>query len=69
MLTVRMAWKWLLSHEHKSAFWDFPCGPVLKNPPSNSGDVGSTPGWGTKTPHAIGQLSPCATTSEHKGHN
>ena len=38
-------------------------GPVVKNPPSNAGDTGSIPGLGTKTPHAMGQLSPSATTS------
>ena len=32
------------------------------NPPSNAGDAGSIPGWGTRIPHAVGQLSPCATT-------
>ena len=31
---------------------DFPGGPVVKNPPSNAGDVGSIPGQGTKMPHA-----------------
>ena len=31
--------------------WDFPGGPVVKNPPSNAGDTGS-PGGGTKIPHA-----------------
>ena len=31
---------------------------MIKNPPSNAGDVGSTPGPGTKIPHATGQLSP-----------
>ena len=30
----------------------FPGGPVLKNLPSNAGDRGSTPGQGTKIPHA-----------------
>ena len=30
--------------------WDFPGGPVVKNPPSNAGDVGSVPGQGTKIP-------------------
>ena len=35
---------------------DFPGGLVVKNPPSNAGAVGSTPGWGTKIPHAAGQL-------------
>ena len=43
---------------------DFPGGPVVKNPPSNAGDVGSIPGWGTKIPHDAGQLSPCAATTE-----
>ena len=42
---------------------DFP-GPVVKNPPSNAGDVGSTPDRGTKIPHAEGQLSQHATTTE-----
>ena len=43
---------------------DFPGGPVVKNLPSNAGDSGSIPGGGTKIPHAVGQLSPCATTTE-----
>ena len=43
---------------------DSPGGPVVKNPPSNAGDAGSMPGRGTKTPHAAGQLSPHATTTE-----
>ena len=43
---------------------DFPGGPVVKNPPSNAGDAGSIPGWGAKIPHAAGQLSPRATTTE-----
>ena len=37
--------------------WDFPGGPVVKNPPSNIGDAGSIPGRGTNIPHAVGQLS------------
>ena len=42
---------------------------MVKNPLSNAGDVGSTPGWGTKIPHAVGQLSLCAVTSQpaHSG--
>ena len=36
--------------------------PVVKNPPSNTGNVGSIPGLGTKIPHATGQLSPLTTT-------
>ena len=31
---------------------DFPGGPVVKNPPSSTGDVGLIPGRGTKIPHA-----------------
>ena len=43
---------------------DFPSGPVVKNPPSNAGDVGSIPGGGAKIPHAVGQLSPHSATTE-----
>ena len=45
-------------------FRDFPGGPVVKNPPSNAGDVGSIPGRGTKIPHAVGQLSPRTKSTE-----
>ena len=48
---------------------DFSGGPVVKNPPSNAGDVGSIPGRGTKIPHAAGQLSLCAATTEPPHHN
>ena len=37
---------------------------MAKNLPSNAGDAGSIPGQGTKSPHAVQQLSPCATTTE-----
>ena len=37
---------------------------MVKNPPYDAGDVGSIPGWETKIPHAAGQLSPRATTTE-----
>ena len=43
---------------------DFPGDTVVKNLPSNAGDAGLIPGWGTKIPHAVGQLSPRATTTE-----
>ena len=43
---------------------DLTGGPVVKNLPYNAGDVGSIPVQGTKIPHAVGQLSPCATTTE-----
>ena len=37
---------------------------MVKNPPSNAGDTGLIPGWGTKIPHARGQSSLCAATTE-----
>ena len=40
----------------------FPGGTVVKNPPANAGDMGSSPGPGI--PHAAEQLSLCATTTE-----
>ena len=43
---------------------DFPGGPAVKNPPYNAGDMGLIPSQGTKIPHAAGQLSPQATTTE-----
>ena len=43
---------------------DFPGGPVIKNLPSDAGDMGLIPGQGTKIPHAAGQLSLHATTTE-----
>ena len=43
---------------------DFPGGPVVKNPLSNAGDLGSIPGQGTKIPHAVGQLSLHTTTTD-----
>ena len=48
---------------------DFPGGPVVKNLPSNTGDISLIPGFGTKIPHAAKQLSPCTTTTEPKHHN
>ena len=44
---------------------DFPGEPVVKNLPSNAGDVGSIPGQGTKIPHASGQLNPGALELSH----
>ena len=48
----------------KCTIRDFPSHPVVKNPPSSAGDMGLIPGQGTNTPHAKGQLGPCATTTE-----
>ena len=36
--------------------WDLPGGPVVKNLPSNAGDVGSIPDPGTKTPYSMGSM-------------
>ena len=44
--------------------WNFPGGPVVRNPPSNAGDAGLILGWGTKIPHASGQLSLSPKTRE-----
>ena len=46
----------------------FPCGPVVKNLPSNAGDEGLIPGGGTKMPQATGQLSLQVTTTEPGSH-
>ena len=69
---VTKSWTWLkwlsteLSWRRNSASrlqnWDFPGGPVVKNLPSNAGDMGSIPGGGTNIPHAKGQLNPWAET-------
>ena len=48
----------------KYLLWDFPGGPVVKNPSANAGNSGSLPGPETKIPHALGQVSPCTTTNE-----
>ena len=58
---IRMA---IIKKTNKTKNRDFPGGPVVKNPPSNAGDLGSILGWGTKIPHATGQLSPHAPTTE-----
>ena len=42
---------------------------MVKNPPSNAGDAGSIPGQGAKIPHAMGQLSPRASTREPASSN
>ena len=41
---------------------DFPGGTVVRNPPANAGDTGSSPGPGRSTCRV--DLSPCATTTE-----
>ena len=46
----------------KKSKQDFPGGTVDKNPPANAGTWVRS--WSGKIPHAIEQLSPCATTTE-----
>ena len=47
---------------------DFPGGPLVKNRFCNAGDTGSIPGWGTKIPHAAGQLlNLCTASNEPAG--
>ena len=41
----------------------------LKNLPHNAGDAGLIPDWGTKIPHALGQLRTCAKTIKPTQHN
>ena len=52
------------SHKERKKEKAFPGSPVVKNPPSNAGDAGSIPDWGTKIPHVPGRLSPRARTRE-----
>ena len=42
---------------------------MVNNLPSNAGDVGSIPDWGTKTPHAVVQLSLHTAATEPVHHN
>ena len=51
----------------------FPGGTVVKTLPSNAGDMGSIPGWGTKLAcpkslHAT-MKSPCASMKTHQSQN
>ena len=49
--------------------YDFPDGPVVKNPPSNAGDTGSIPSQGTKIPHATRHLKPVLHNKRKSKHN
>ena len=44
---------------NNTVFWDFPGGPIVRNPPLNAGDADSIPGL-----DASGQLSLPTTTRE-----
>ena len=48
-------WRWSMFHGciRERPSWDFPGGPVVKNP-WNTGDKDLIPGRGTKIPHAAG---------------
>ena len=45
-------------------FPGLPGGLVFKSPPFKAGHMCLIPGWGTKIPHALGQLSPRAASRE-----
>ena len=59
-----MVWKGKHTFTIKRSLRDFPGGPVVKNPPSNAGDMGSIPGWGIKIPCASRQLSLHVATTD-----
>ena len=44
--------------------WDFPGGPGVKNLPSDVGNGGLIPDWGTKIAHALRQLRQHTATRE-----
>ena len=48
----------------RNAYWDFPGGPVVKNPPCNAGDRSLISGQGTNRPCATEQLNPCKAIRE-----
>ena len=56
-------------HLEEQDCWDFPGGPMVEIHPSNAGDAGSIPGWGTKIAQATEQLSLHTATSEPTYHN
>ena len=42
----------------KAEMWGFPGGAVVKNPPANAGDTGSSPGPGREDPTCRGATKP-----------
>ena len=64
LISSLLVFKWLTRCYQNRGTWDFPAGPVVKNPPANAGDTGSIPDLGTRIPHAMGQLSLQAKTTE-----
>ena len=65
----RIPWEEGTSVETKLYQGEFPGGSVVKDLSCNTGDVGLTPGWGTKVPHAMEQLSLHTTTTESMCYN
>ena len=60
----RWCWQENINDHVENSTRDFPGGPVVENLPSNAGDTGSIPFWGTNIPHAMGNLSPSSRVSE-----
>ena len=58
---------WSSQNTHKT--WEFPGDPVVKNPPSNVGDMGWTTALGTKIPRAVQQLTLCAAATKPTCYN
>ena len=56
--------RWIEKSVVKRMFEDLPGGPMVKNLPSNAGDLSWILGQGTKMPHAKGQINPHTTTRE-----
>ena len=50
---IQHVWNGSVAFQNVHLPWDFPGGPVVKNPPSNAGGVGSITGWGTKILYAV----------------
>ena len=59
-----ISWKEQKRLTIKEYLRDFLGGQVVKNLPSNAGDMGSIPGGKTSIPHATGQLSLRTKTTE-----
>ena len=70
--TFSHPWSYLIFSTTQELSGDSPGGPVVKNPPSNAGDM-SSPGRGTEIPLAAGQLRLCSASTEevcpsYRGH-
>ena len=46
LLLIDLCLKLCYKSFYKTISWDFPGGAVVKNPPANAGDTGSSPGPG-----------------------